>query len=38
MFEQVASEWKGLTDIVVHDLGPQLQMNINACLGGSLSL
>jgi hypothetical protein len=38
MFEQVASEWKGLTDIVVNDLEAQLQMNINACLGGSLSL
>ena len=33
MFEQAASEMKGLTDVVVSELEVQLQANINAYLG-----
>ena len=33
MFEQAASEMKGLTDVVMSELEAQLQANINACLG-----
>jgi len=36
MFEQVSSDWQGLTDTVVNELEVQLQRNINACLGGRL--